>query len=81
MVLDRLRSEMTPLLDRRAREHVSLVREAGRRKIEAFVETWLVQRFADGEGYRARVLFADEAPAPPRPDLPVLPGAFRLRSG
>ena len=39
VALDRLRSELTPLLDRRARQHVPLVREAGRRKVEAFVET------------------------------------------
>ena len=72
VVLDRLRSELTPLLDRRAREHVPLVRETGRRKVEDFVETWLVQRFADGGGYRARVLFGDEpAAATPRP--PALP--------
>ncbi len=72
VALDRLRSQMTPLLDRRARQHVPLVREAGRRKVEAFVETWLVQRFADGKGYRARVVFADEpAAATPRP--PALP--------
>ena len=72
VALDRLRSELTPLLDRRARQHVPLVREAGRRKVEAFVETWLVQRFADGRDYRARVLFGDEpAAATPRP--PVLP--------
>jgi len=72
VALDRLRSELTPLLDRRARQHVPLVRETGRRKVEAFVETWLVQRFADGEGYRARVVFADEpTAATPRP--PVLP--------
>jgi len=72
VALDRLRSQVTPLLDRRARQHVPLVREAGRRKVEAFVETWLVQRFADGEGYRARVVFADEPTvATPRP--PVLP--------
>jgi len=72
LVLDRLRGELTPLLDRRARQHVPLVREAGRRKVEAFVETWLVQRFADGKGYRARVVFADEpAAATPRP--PALP--------
>jgi hypothetical protein len=72
VALDRLRSELTPLLDRRARQHVPLVREAGRRKVEAFVETWLVQRFADGKDYRARVLFGDEpAAATPRP--PVLP--------
>jgi hypothetical protein len=43
------------------------VRDTGRRSVEAFVETWLVQRFADGEAYRARVLFADEpTPAPPK---------------
>jgi hypothetical protein len=72
LVLDRLRSELTPLLDRRAREHVPLVRETGRRKVEAFVETWLVQRFADGKQYRARVVFADETP-PVAPQAPALP--------
>jgi len=72
VALDRLRSELTPLLDRRARQHVPLVREAGRRKVEAFVETWLVQRFADGRDYRARVVFGDEpVAATPRP--PILP--------
>jgi hypothetical protein len=71
LVLDRLRAELTPLLDRRARQHVPLVREAGRRRVEEFVETWLVRGFADGEAYRARVLFGDEAAASPRP--PALP--------
>ena len=76
VALERLRSELTPLLDRRARAHVPLVREAGRRKVEAFVETWLVERFADGGGYRARVLFGDEPPAatPEPPTLPPPPG-------
>jgi hypothetical protein len=72
LVLDRLRGELTPLLERRARQNVPLVREAGRRKVEAFVETWLVQRFADGKGYRARVVFADE-PAAATPQPPALP--------
>jgi len=72
VALDRLRSQMTPLLDRRARQHVPLVREAGRRKVEAFVETWLVQRFADGKDYRARVVFADE-PQAATPRGPALP--------
>jgi hypothetical protein len=72
IALDRLRSELTPLLDRRARQHVRLVREAGRRKVEAFVEAWLVQRFSDGGDLRARVVFGDEpAAATPRP--PALP--------
>jgi hypothetical protein len=72
LVLDRLRGELTPLLERRARQHVTLIREAGRRKVEAFVETWLVHRFADGSGYRARVRFADEpvAASPRPPSLP-----------
>jgi hypothetical protein len=72
LALGRLRSELTPLLDRRARHHVPFVREAGRRKVEAFVENWLVQRFADGTGYRARVVFADE-PAAATPSPPALP--------
>jgi hypothetical protein len=72
LVLDRLRGELTPLLDRRARAHVPLVRETGRGKVEAFVETWLVQRFTDGKQYRARVRFADE-PTPPEPQAPALP--------
>jgi hypothetical protein len=72
VALERLRSELTPLLDRRARQQVPFVRETGRRKVEAFVETWLVQGFEAGTGYRARVVFADEPPAAtPRP--PALP--------
>jgi len=71
VVLGRLRSELTPLLERRARQHLPLVRETGRRKVEAFVETWLVERFADGGGYRARVVFGDEPGAAPR--APALP--------
>jgi hypothetical protein len=74
LVVERLRSELTPLLELRARAHVPLVRETGRRKVEAFVETWLVERFSDGKLYRARVVFADEPPAatPAAPTL-VLP--------
>jgi hypothetical protein len=71
IALDRLRAELTSLAERRAREQIPLVRETGRRSVEAFVETWLVWRFADGEGYRARVRFAGEsvpeAPAVPSP--------------
>ena len=75
LVVERLHAELTPLLERRARDHVPLVRETGRRKVEAFVETWLVQRFSDGRQYRARVVFADEPPATPAPTpaAPVLP--------
>jgi len=66
IALDRLRAELSSLAERRARQQIPLVRETGRRSVEAFVEKWLVQRFADGEGYRARVRFAGEpAPQPP----------------
>jgi hypothetical protein len=71
VALDRLRAQLTPLLERRARQHVPLVRETGRRKVEAFVETWLVQRFDDGAEHRARVVFADE-PAAKTPRPPAL---------
>ncbi|HVO11152.1 MAG TPA: hypothetical protein VMX54_10475 [Vicinamibacteria bacterium] len=72
IVQDRLRAELTALAAMRAQQHLPLVREVGRRKVEAFVETWLLQRFADGAGYRARVRFADEPAAAPPPPL-VLP--------
>ncbi len=72
IVQDRLRSELTALAGMRARQHLPLVREVGRRKVEDFVENWLVRRFADGSGYRARVRFADE-PAPQTPRPPALP--------
>jgi hypothetical protein len=68
IVTERLRVELSGLVAMRARQHVPLVREAGRRKVEAFVEAWLLQRFTDGSGYRARVRFADE---PVEPALPV----------
>jgi len=73
IVQDRLRAELTALAATRARQHLPLVREVGRRKVEGFVETWLLQRFGDGGSYRAHVRFADEpAPAGPKPPV-VLP--------
>jgi hypothetical protein len=72
IALEKLKRELTALTLGKARQQLPLVRETGRRSVEAFVETWLVQRFADGDRYRARVRFADEpTPAPPQaPDLP-----------
>lgn len=70
IVQERLRSELTALAQMRARAHLPLVREAGRRKVEAFVENWLVQRFGDGGEYRARVRFADEPELPQPPSVP-----------
>lgn len=72
IALDKLRGELSALTRRRARQQLPLVRETGRRSVEAFVETWLVRRFADGEDYRARVRFADEPPVA-IPRAPALP--------
>jgi len=70
VALDRLRAELTALARRRAVEHIPFVRETGRRKVEAFVETWLVERFSDGPDHRVRVVFTDETPTPlPTPVL------------
>lgn len=77
IALDHLRAELTPLAARRARAQLPLVRETGRRSVESFVETWLVQRFADGDGYRARVRFADEPASSPPPRPPVVPAPTR----
>jgi hypothetical protein len=62
-VLEKLRLGLTELAKQRAREHVALIRDTGRRETEDFVETWLRSRFSDGGAFRARVTFADEAPA------------------
>jgi hypothetical protein len=72
LVQERLRDEMSALALLRASQHVSLVRETGRRQVEAFVEGWLVHRFDDGYGYRAHVRFAGEPKAVP-PSAPKLP--------
>jgi len=69
----RLQQGLTALAERRAREHVPIVRELGRRKTAEFVEKWLVARFQDGADYRVRVAFADELPAAPTTP-PRLPG-------
>jgi hypothetical protein len=59
-VKENLRLALTELCRRRAAEHAALAREPARRSAEAFVDTWLHQRFDDGTAYRARVVFSDE---------------------
>jgi hypothetical protein len=70
VALDRLKSGLTAMADRRADENVALVREMGRRKTAAFVEQWLARGFSDAESHRVEVLFADEIPRveAPRPE-------------
>lgn len=72
LVVDSLKAGLTEMSKAKARQNVSLVRDAGRRRTEDFVERWLVSGFSDGASYRARVVFADEAAA-----LPVSPDALR----
>ena len=44
----------------RARHHIPLVRDQGRRQTREFVETWLQTAFGDGDAHRVEVVFADE---------------------
>jgi hypothetical protein len=64
--LARLKAGLTEMTRMRARQNVALVRETGRAKIAQFVESWLLQSFDDAKGKRVRVVFADEAVAPPK---------------
>lgn len=66
-VLEQLRRGLSDLAKLRARQHVALVRETGRRRTEQFVETWLARAFSDGARHRAKVTFPDEAPSAPSP--------------
>ena len=58
--LERLRSGITEMSTRRARQNLSLVRELARRETESFVRDWLGARFIDGDDYTIDVVFADE---------------------
>lgn len=65
--LEHLRRSLGTLVSHRAREHVPLVRELGRRKIAEFVSTWLAGSFGDGGEYAVEVVFADEQGQAGRP--------------
>jgi hypothetical protein len=64
-VVEQLRHGLSDLAKVRARQHVALVRETGRRRTEQFVETWLSRAFSDGARHRAKVSFPDEVPSVP----------------
>ncbi len=73
-VTAQLKGGLSTLAAQRAREHIPIVRELGRRKTADFVEKWLVARFRDGADYRVRVAFADEPLPRPAGEPPRLPG-------
>lgn len=60
-----LQAGLSGLLDQRAREHLPLVRETGRKATEEFVRKFLVSQYDDTAGLSIRVRFADEGVAAP----------------
>ena len=68
-----LQTGLAGLLTDRARAHLPLVRETGRKTTEAFVRSFLLSHYDDAAGMTVRVRFADEAPEAP----PVNPVSIR----
>lgn len=58
-----LQAGLTGFLNQRAREHLSLVRETGRKTTEDFVRVFLISHYDDAQALIVKVRFADE-PAP-----------------
>ncbi|HVM47740.1 MAG TPA: DUF4230 domain-containing protein [Candidatus Acidoferrum sp.] len=61
--LEELKASITWMVNQKARQNISLVRETGRKETQAFVETWLAKSFADGRKYAVTVRFRDETSA------------------
>lgn len=61
-VLEDLKKSITYMSRAKARDNMHLVRESGRKQIEAFVQEWLGWSFSDGKEYPVEVIFADEEP-------------------
>ncbi|HQZ18426.1 MAG TPA: hypothetical protein PLD86_16250 [Vicinamibacteria bacterium] len=68
-----LQTGLAGLLTDRARAHLPLVRETGRKTTEDFVRNFLLSHYDDAAGMKVRVRFADEAPEAP----PVSPVSIR----
>ena len=66
-VKEALRAGLTGLLHQRAREHLPLVRETGRKATEEFVRNFLLSRYDDAANLHVRVRFADETAKGPTP--------------
>lgn len=67
-----LQNGLSALLDQRAREHLPLVRETGRKATAEFVKNFLVSNYDDAANLEVRVRFADE----PGPGASVVPLAL-----
>ena len=57
-----LQAGLSGLLSQRAREHLEVVRETGRKTTEEFVRNFLISSYDDAAGYAINVRFADEPP-------------------
>lgn len=67
-----LQAGLSQLLEQRAREHLNLVRESGRKATEEFVRNFLLSNYDDAKSLTVNVRFADEpAGAPKAPPLKV----------
>lgn len=64
-----LQAGLSGLLQQRAREHLPLVRETGRKSTEEFVRNFLVSNYDGAAGLPIRVRFADEPATRPSPRL------------
>jgi hypothetical protein len=67
-----LQTGLAGLLEQRAREHLPLVRETGRKATEEFVRNFLLSHYDDAAQMTVRVRFADEAsPGTTAPSLVI----------
>lgn len=67
-----LLQNLSTLLEGRAQQSTSLVRETARVATATFVERWLSERYADGRQHVVRVRFADETAPPSIVSVPTL---------
>jgi len=58
--LERLRTGLTQMSLRRAKDHIPLIRELARRETEKFVTLWLAARFVDGDDFTVEVTFPSD---------------------
>jgi hypothetical protein len=73
-----LQAGLSGLLEQRARQHIPLVRETGRKATEEFVRNFLLATYDDAKSLTIRVRFADESPiSAPAPPVTIDPALRR----
>lgn len=75
-----LQTGLSGLLDQRAREHLPLVRETGRKATAEFVRNFLVSNYDDASTLEVRVRFADEPAVAPKAPSMVIEGIQGLQA-